>query len=396
MGNGNAHGANGPNTGCSGCSLYPIFSFQDGAPFTFSSFRSTICLMTTNLYDLSQNEVADLLAGWGYSAFYAGRLWQYLYRDQVTSLEAMPELRPDLRQRLMAETHLGAVTTELALDSKDGYTRKFLLGLADGQTIETVLMRFEGRATVCVSTQAGCAMGCVFCATGQMGFERHLTPGEIVAQLLYVQRILRPQDEEVRNIVLMGMGEPLHNYEATMTAVDILTDHKGLAIAPRHITLSTVGVVPGIRRLADEKRPIKLAVSLHGATDAERQALVPPAKRWPLAELMAACRYYSEKRQRRIFFEWTLIAGQNDTPEQAHALGRLLAGMAAHVNLIPLNPTGGYSGRPSRGTAIEEFQAILNHYHLPSTVRQRRGIDIQAGCGQLKAKIHVSTISASP
>jgi 23S rRNA (adenine2503-C2)-methyltransferase len=267
--------------------------------------------------------------------------------------------------------------------------------LADGQTIETVLMKFKGRATACVSTQAGCAMGCVFCATGQMGFERHLTPGEIVAQVLYVQRALQQQNEELRNIVLMGMGEPLHNYDNTMTAVDILMDHKGLSIAPKHITLSTVGVVPGIRRLADEERPIKLAVSLHAATDAERQALVPPAKRWPLADLMAACRYYIEKRQRRIFFEWTLIAGQNDTPEQAHAVGRLLEGMAAHVNLIPLNPTGGYEGQPSRGTAVAEFQAILNQYGLPSTVRQRRGIDINAGCGQLRAKIHAPAISVS-
>ena len=239
-------------------------------------------------------------------------------------------------------------------------------------------------------------MGCVFCATGQMGFERHLTPGEIVAQVLYVQRILRQQNEELRNIVLMGMGEPLHNYEATMTAVDTLTHHKGIAIAPKHITLSTVGVVPGIRRLADENRPIKLAVSLHAATDAERQALVPPAKRWPLAELLSACRYYIEKRQRRIFFEWTLIDSQNDTPEQAHALGRLLQGMAAHVNLIPLNPTGGYEGQPSQGSAVQQFQAILNHYGLPSTVRQRRGIDIHAGCGQLRAEIHASAISLSP
>jgi 23S rRNA (adenine2503-C2)-methyltransferase len=157
-----------------------------------------------------------------------------------------------------------------------------------------------------------------------------------------------------------------------------------------------VGVVPGIRRLADEGCPIRLAVSLHAATDAERQALVPPAKRWPLAELMAACRTYIEKRQRRIFFEWTLIAGRNDTLEQAHAVGRLLAGMAAHVNLIPLNPTGGYGGQPSRGTPVEQFQAVLNQYGLPSTVRQRRGIDIHAGCGQLRAKIHASTISVSP
>jgi 23S rRNA (adenine2503-C2)-methyltransferase len=355
--------------------------------------------MTVNLYDLSQDEMVGLLAEWGYSAFYADRLWQYLYREQAASLEAMPDLRPDLRQRLAAHTHIGTPTTQLAIDSSDGYTRKYLLQLADGQTIETVLMRFKGRATACVSTQAGCAMGCVFCATGQMGFERHLTPGEIVAQVLHVGRVLQAQGESLRNIVLMGMGEPLHNYEGTMTAVDILTHHKGLAIAPKHITLSTVGVVPGIRRLADENRPIKLAVSLHAATDAERQVLVPPAKRWPLAELMEACRYYIEKRGQRIFFEWTLIEGENDTPEQAHAVGRLLAGMAAHVNLIPLNPTVGYEGVPSGGTAVKQFQAILRQYNLPSTVRQRRGIDINAGCGQLRAeqpKIHASTITFSP
>jgi 23S rRNA (adenine2503-C2)-methyltransferase len=262
-----------------------------------------------------------------------------------------------------------------------------LLRLHDGQTIETVLMRFKGRATVCVSTQAGCAMGCVFCATGQMGLARHLSPGEIVAQVLHVTRLLRQSGESLRNIVLMGMGEPLHNYDATMEAVDILVDQTGLSIAPRFITLSTVGVVPGIRRLADEERPVLLAVSLHGATDAERAALVPVGKRWPLDELMEACRYYSEKRKRRIFFEWTLIAGKNDTPEQAHALGRLLRGMDAHVNVIPLNPTLGYGGAPSSPEAVRAFQDVLASYGLPSTVRQRRGIDIDAGCGQLKALV---------
>lgn len=228
-------------------------------------------------------------------------------------------------------------------------------------------------------------MGCVFCATGQMGFIRHLTPGEIVAQALCVNDILHDQGKRLRNIVFMGMGEPLHNYEATMTAVTILTDHKGLAIAPRHITLSTVGVVPGIRRLANEEQPVRLAVSLHGATDAARQALIPPARRWPLSELMAACRYYIARRRRRIFFEWTLIEGKNDALEQAHALGKLLQGLEAHVNLIPLNPTVGYDGRPTRSQATRQFQAALSQYGLPSTVRQRRGIDIAAGCGQLRA-----------
>jgi 23S rRNA (adenine2503-C2)-methyltransferase len=183
------------------------------------------------------------------------------------------------------------------------------------------------------------------------------------------------------------MGEPLHNYENTMAAVDTLVDARGLALAPRFITLSTVGVVPGIRRLADEDRPVQLAVSLHGATDAERAALVPAGRKWPLAELMDACRYYSEKRKRRIFFEWTLIEGRNDTPGHAHTLGRLLHGMDAHVNVIPLNPTVGYDGGPSRPESVRTFQDVLATYAVPSTVRQRRGIDIDAGCGQLKAAV---------
>ena len=340
-----------------------------------------------NLHDFSRPALGELLAGWGFSGYHADRLWEALYREQGN----LSGLRPDLHGRLQTDTTAALPTAVADLASSDGQTRKFLLRLADGQTIETVLMHFEGRdgvprATACISTQAGCAMGCVFCATGQMGFTRHLTPGEIVAQVLFANRQLPPGSEPLRNIVLMGMGEPLHNYDNTMTAVDILMDHKGLAIAPKHITLSTVGVVPGIVRLADEARPFRLAVSLHGATDAERQALVPPARRWPLAELMAACRYYIEKRGRRIFFEWTLIEGQNDTPEQAHALGQLLQGLSAHVNLIPLNPTIGYDGRPTRGTAVRQFQGILAAYDLPSTVRQRRGIDIAAGCGQLRAR----------
>ncbi len=280
--------------------------------------------------------------------------------------------------------------------SSDGTTRKFLLELPDGQAIETVIMYFRGRATACISSQVGCAMGCVFCATGQMGFRRHLTAGEIVAQVVFVARLLRERGESLRNIVLMGMGEPLHNYEATMSAIDTILDHNGLAIAPRFVTLSTVGLVPGIRRLTAERRPIRLAVSLHGATDAERMALVPPARRWPLEELMAACRDYCDSLKRRIFFEWTLIEGQNDGPEQAHRLGRLLQGMDAHVNLIPLNPTQGYAGRPTHTPQVKAFQTILREYGLPSTVRQRRGIDVAAGCGQLATQVAATTGSTQP
>ncbi len=349
-----------------------------------------------NLYDLPRAALGELLAGWGYSAYHRDLLWEALYRQQVESFEALTGLRPDLVQALRERTRLERPTTHHEVFSSDGFTRKLLLRMRDGQTVETVLMRFKDRATVCLSTQAGCAMGCVFCATGQMGFVRHLTPGEIVGQVLHVTRILRETNESLRNVVLMGMGEPLHNYEATMEAVDILVERSGLALAPRFITLSTVGVVPGIRRLADEDRPVQLAVSLHGATEAERGALVPAARKWPLAELMDACRYYSEKRKRRIFYEWALIAGQNDTPEQAHALGQLLQGMDAHVNVIPLNPTVGYAQRPSGPDAVRAFQDILAGYGLPSTVRQRRGIDIDAGCGQLKAAVERPRRAAQP
>jgi 23S rRNA (adenine2503-C2)-methyltransferase len=375
----------------------------------------------SDLYDHTRAELTARLAAWGFSPVHAARLWNYLYWECVGSLDAMPELPAKVRTRLAAECVLAGLPVAHELHSRDGFTRKFLLGLADGRRIETVLMRFTGRATACVSSQVGCAMGCGFCATGQMGFQRHLTAGEIVAQAVHLQRLLRAQKaetmavencrpagvlipeaglqfpvaivtqncksapgERLRNLVLMGMGEPLHNYDAVMKAVDILRDQNGFALAASRITLSTVGVVPGIRRLADEARPVHLAVSLHAATQAERAALVPVAKQWPLDELMAACRYYCEKLQRRIFFEFALIAGKNDSAEQAHAVGRLLRGLPAQVNLIPLNPTAGYDGGPSPVDAARRFQKILSeHYALPSTVRQRRGLDIAAGCGQL-------------
>jgi 23S rRNA (adenine2503-C2)-methyltransferase len=185
----------------------------------------------------------------------------------------------------------------------------------------------------------------------------------------------------------MGMGEPLHNYQATMTAIDILMDQHGLAIAPRHITLSTVGIPPAIRRLADEDRPFNLAISLHAASDNKRNQLVPVGRKWPMSDLIDACRYYTDKTNRRIFFEWALIDGENDTSEEANKLGRLLKEFDAHVNLIPLNITGEFTGKPSNREAAQSFQKILSTYEIPSTVRQRRGIDIGAGCGQLRADI---------
>lgn len=330
-------------------------------------------------------ELTAVCQSWGYSAYHAEQIWLGLYQNDAAELSQLTHLRADLQQKLVEQATLTILQQQVAIDSSDGLTRKFLLALPDGQTIETVLMQFKGRWTACVSTQVGCAMGCVFCATGQMGFTRHLTPGEIVGQILFVNRQLAQTTESLRNIVFMGMGEPLHNYDFTMAAIDILMHPKGLAIAPKHITVSTVGVVPGILKLAEEKRPFRLAVSLHGATDDDRQKLVPPARRWPLSQLITACKTYTQALNRHIFFEWTLIEDENDTPEQAHALGQLLADVPSHVNLIPLNPTVGYNGRPTQRPQVKQFQAILAEYGIPSTVRQRRGIDIAAGCGQLKA-----------
>ncbi|WP_438480704.1 23S rRNA (adenine(2503)-C(2))-methyltransferase RlmN [Oleiharenicola lentus] len=356
----------------------------------------------TNFYDLTRDALLALVASWDFSATHGARLWRYVYLEGVTDWAAMPELPVRFRAKAETEFNFGQLPVAIETHSADGFTRKYLLALNDGRNIETVLMRYKGRVTACISSQAGCAMGCVFCATGQMGFIRHLTAGEIVAQAMHVDRVLRetlaeatpalaaPEDnspharhERLRNIVLMGMGEPLHNYDSVMTAIDILRDGSGLGLSGKRITLSTVGVVPGIIRLADEERPVHLAVSLHGATQEERAALVPAAKKWPLDVLMDACRYYIAKRERRIFYEWTLIEGKNDTAEAAHAVGRLLQGQEAQVNLIPLNPTAGFDGEPTGQAAAKNFQAILAEYGLPSTVRQRRGIDIAAGCGQL-------------
>ena len=350
-----------------------------------------------NLLGLNRHELTALVATRGFPPATGSRLWRYLYREVVTSITEMTELPARLRQRLADETRLTMPGIAAEMNSGDGFTCKYLLRLDDGREIETVQMRYRDRTTACLSTQAGCALGCVFCATGQRGFDRNLTAGEIVAQALHVQRSLVAQagngaPERLRNVVLMGMGEPLLNYDATMKAIDILRDGSGLAIAGKRITLSTVGVVPGIIRLADERRPCSLAVSLHAATQDERAALVPAASTWPLDELIAACRYYTRELGRRIFFEWTLIEGQNDAPEQAKALARLVADLPAHINLIPLNLTAGYDGRPAISSAALHFQAILREHGLPATFRQRRGLDIAAGCGQLAgSNAHVAS-----
>jgi 23S rRNA (adenine2503-C2)-methyltransferase len=327
----------------------------------------------------------------GVLAHHAKQLWRTIHRQAAADPSAMP-LSPPLAKWVAGNVGPGKKhfidLPEQAeeIHSSDGLTRKYLLRLTDGQVIETVLMEYGGRFTACVSSQAGCAMGCVFCATGQMGFVRHLTAGEIVAQVLHVRRALAASHphRSLRNLVLMGMGEPLHNYDAVMKAMDIVSDPRGCAIGPARIAISTVGYVPNILRMAEEQRPYRLAVSLHGSTEAERSALVPAGKKWDLETLIAACRSYSRDTGKRIFFEWTLIAGKNDSEETARRLAVLLAGIDSHVNLIPLNPTEGYDGHSS--SSGRAFQETLREAGIPCTFRQRRGIDVAAGCGMLKAE----------
>jgi len=338
-----------------------------------------------NLVELSREQINALFASWGEPKFRAGQIWNWLYDQRVNSFDAMTNLPRPLRERLERETRLGELEVASQQSSRDG-TLKRLFRLPDGQMIEAVLMPYDDdRRTACISTQAGCAMGCVFCATGQMGFARHLSVTEIFEQAVWFARDLALEGDRLTNVVLMGMGEPFHNYDNTVAAIRRLMDDLG--IGARHITVSTVGLVPQIRRFADEGLQVRLAISLHAATDVERAALLPVNKRWPLDDLLAACRDYVEKTNRRITFEWALIAGENDTPEQAVALGKLLSGLLCHVNLIPLNPTAGYKGSPSASKATENFIAILESFGVSATVRVRRGIDIAAGCGQLKANV---------
>jgi len=339
------------------------------------------------VYDLDLPALTELLLSWDEPAYRARQIWQGLYQRFWNTPDQFTSLPKSLREKLSANLRWDALTPDLKLASSDNQTIKTLFKLHDGKVIEAVLMRYDRRRTLCISTQAGCAMGCVFCATGQMGFKRHLSSGEIAAQVMYYARLLNEQNERVTNVVLMGMGEPFHNYDNTMAAIDRLNDTDGYAFGARRFTISTVGLVPSIRRFADETRQVNLAVSLHAADDKTRGDMMPVNKRYPIAEVIEACRYYVTKTGRRITFEWALIHGVNDTPETARKLASLLKGLNCHVNAIPLNPTTGYHGKATDRQRAENFKETLEQAGIPCTIRMRRGIDIAAGCGQLAGSV---------
>ena len=337
---------------------------------------------TPTRYGVDRSGLADLLAD--QPRYRVDQIWEGWYR-QLRRSDELTNLPKALRARLDDElpTSLDLVARSV---SDDGDTTKFLWRLHDGATVETVLMLYPDRATVCISTQAGCAMACGFCATGQAGFERHLTVGEVVEQVIEAARVAADATtpRRVSNIVFMGMGEPLANYSATWGAVERL--HADVGISARHLTVSTVGIVPGILRFGTERLPANLAVSLHAANDELRDELVPINRRHPIAELVDACRTYATHRNRRLSFEWAMIDGVNDRPDDARELAAIARPLRAHVNLIPLNRTEGYPTTGSPLARVHAFRDQLEASGVNATVRQNRGTDIDAACGQLRAR----------
>lgn len=381
-----------------------------------------------DLYDLSLADMERLMADWGQPAYRARQIFRQLYVNLVDTPQAMTDLPLALRERLAAETRLEPLTLEQIQTADNGLTRKALFRLPGGALVESVLMIYPDRATVCVSTQAGCAMGCVFCATGMLGLLRNLSPGEIVAQVVWAAREMRrfaagrqpapanqaPEDDtwwtpddlegdapsipqassasRLTNIVFMGMGEPFANYDRWWRAVEIIHDPRGLNVGARSMTVSTVGLVPGIRRLATEALPINLAISLHAPDDDLRSAMMPVNRRYPLAALLDATRDYLAATGRRVSFEYVLLQGRNDEPEHAAKLAALLRGEAGlaglplhlvHVNLIPWNPVPGMPLGRSERRRVLAFQRILRERGIACTVRVERGVAIAAACGQL-------------
>ena len=360
-----------------------------------------------SILDLSRENLVSEIMDMGEKRFRADQLWRSLYNDGAESFDEMSTLSKPFRKSLSEKFSINPNDEALSLTSADGSTSKSLFRLHDGELIETVLMRYESdghrrnRKTACISTQAGCALGCTFCATGQQGFRRNLSVGEIVAQVIAMQRTASAEDEAeiaagnrtkgelqgITNVVFMGMGEPLANYSNTLAAVRVLNDGQGVNIGARHITLSTVGLIPEILKLADEELQINLAISLHAPDNATRSQTMPINQRYPVEQLIRACHQYADKTKRRIFFEYVLLKEQDDSIEQAQKLGRLLNGLHCHVNLIPVNPTKQGPFEWTDQSAARIFQGGLKQYGIPSTIRMEKGIDINAGCGQLRDRV---------
>ncbi len=331
---------------------------------------------------------AGFVAAHGLRPFRLAQLYRAATKELAEDLSRVSVLPVDLRSKLSESGFRFEAVEPVTIErSRDGQTTKGLFRLHDGAEVEAVLMEhFGDRSTVCISSQAGCAFACAFCSTGQAGFGRNLAADEIFDQARFFARELRTKGKHITNIVFMGMGEPFHNYDAVMDAVRLLNDPHGFGLGHRHITISTVGLVPQIDRFAGEGIQVNLAISLHAPTDERRSAFMPVNRRWPIAELMAACERYVNATNRKVFFEYVMLRGVNDDDAAANELARLMRGRLYHVNLIPYNatPDGPFQG--TTDARIREFQKILEAAGVPTTVRVPMGRDIAAACGQLRAE----------
>lgn len=346
-----------------------------------------------NLKDLTFSEMEDFVRQMGEPKYRAKQIIKWLYGRGVDDFAAMTDLSKKFREKLQEAAVIPSLALRRTSESKSGDTKKYLFDLPQGGEVESVQMRYpdemgSGRVAVCISSQVGCAMGCNFCASGVMGLKRHLTTWEIVEQVTRIQNDLRPHGERVANVVFMGLGEPLHNYDEVLRALRIINHPEGLGIGMRHITISTSGLVPQIEQLAAEGIPVRLAISLHAVRDDLRSEMMPVNRRWNLEQLMAACSHYYQATKRRVTFEYILLSGVNDSKEEAQTLVDLLNRHNIHslVNLIPWNPVDGVPYQRSTPEAIRTFQSVVTRGGIKCTVRQEKGADIDAACGQLRLR----------
>lgn len=335
----------------------------------------------TDIKSLDLEELTEYIEDLGEKKFRAKQIYKWLHQDFVTGFDEMTNIPKDLRDRLKKDAYIYVVKPVKVMVSEFDGTRKYLYELNDGNIIESVLMKYHHGNSVCISTQVGCRMGCRFCASTLDGLERQLTPSEMLDE---VYRIQKDIGERVSNIVLMGSGEPLDNYDNVIKFIKLISDENGLNISGRNITLSTCGIVPMIRRLADEKMQLTLAISLHASDDDTRRKLMPVANKYTIAELLDACRYFFQTTGRRITFEYSLVSGINDTESEAKKLGGLLNDINCHVNLIPVNPIKERDFKQSVKKDVEKFKNVLEKYKINVTIRREMGRDIQGACGQLR------------
>ena len=338
-----------------------------------------------NLVGTDLEEIKDIMTAMGEPGYRARQIYAGIYKRRECSWDSFTDLGKPLRKKLKERFIIEYPSVHSVFVSKDG-TRRYLFELSPGQRIEGVFIPEEKRDTLCISTQVGCAVGCLFCATGRLRMQRNLKPGEIVGQVLVLQTDRETETKRL-NIVIMGMGEPLNNYDNVMQAIRLMTDEQGMSVYPRSITLSTAGVVPGILALAREPMVPNLAISLNATTDPVRDRLIPINKKWNIASLLEACRSFPLEPRRRITFEYVLIGGVNDSIIDAHRLAKLLKGMKKKVNLIPLNAAESISLKPPSHERVLEFQKILIDHHITANIRRSRGSDIAAACGMLAGSV---------